>query len=85
MEEQGDKWLQDLDMTPRHHITLPLAMPAASLYRSKRKFSPSMLRTSETYFNQHDYDPIVIIPVYETVILEYAASLLLLGKFSLES
>lgn len=44
-----------------------------------------MLRTSETYFNQHDYDPIVIIPVYETVILEYAASLLLLGKFSLES
>lgn len=44
-----------------------------------------MLRTSETYFTQYDYDPIVIILVYEAVVLEYAASLLLLGKFSLES
>jgi len=39
-----------------------------------------MLRTSESYLIQLSYDPIVLILVYETVILEYAASLLLLGK-----
>jgi len=77
--------VQELDITRDTPSRYHFVIPATSLYRSKRKFSPSTLRTSETYLIQHNCDPIVLILVYEMVILNTRLHFYCWGNFNLES